>query len=214
MTGLGWNGTKLYVNSTYSSYNRCYTFNYYNTYFSNRADYITDFWGTENGYDIAYLNGDIWMAVDNSTSPIRCYEKTSGGVLEAIPASIGIGSDVRGVTYETGTDSPYLWVSNQTTDELYRINLFTGIADNDKLLLSNLWLSCSTNPFHSSVVISGNGFFGASILEIYDITGRVLESVGFSGTYTWNATGMPDGAYLVNVSDCEGNRESLKLLKL
>ncbi|MCD4774416.1 MAG: T9SS type A sorting domain-containing protein [Candidatus Aegiribacteria sp.] len=214
MTGLGWNGTKLYASTTYSSYNGCYTFNFYSTYFSNKADYIFDFWGPEKGYDIAYLNGDIWMAVDNSTSPIRCYEKASGGVLDAIPASIGIGSDVHGVTCETGTDAPYLWVSNQTTDELYRINLFTGIADDDKPLLSNLRLSCSTNPFYSSVVITGNDFFGASILEIYDVTGRILESVSFSGTYTWNATGIPDGAYFVNVSDCEGNREFLKLLKL
>ena len=68
------------------------------------------------------------MAVDDATSPIRCYEVTSGGVLEAIPASIGIGSTIRGMTYELGTDSLYIWASNPTTDELYRIHLdFTAL---------------------------------------------------------------------------------------
>ncbi|MCK4807774.1 MAG: T9SS type A sorting domain-containing protein, partial [Candidatus Aegiribacteria sp.] len=156
-----------------------------------------------------------WMAVDNATSPIRCYEETSGGVLEAIPASIGIGSDIRGVTYETGTDAPCLWVSNQTTDELYRIDLYnTGISDDDGQILPDLELSCSSNPFFSSVVITGSGYSGTSNLEIHDTSGRMVENVNFSATYTWNTTGIPAGAYIVTVSDCEGNRKSLKLLKL
>ena len=48
------------------------------------------------------------MAVDNATGPIRCYEATLGGVLEAIPATIGIGSTISGMIYELGTDSPYI----------------------------------------------------------------------------------------------------------
>ena len=213
MTGLGWSGTKLYAGTTYYSYNGCYSFNYYNTYFSGRANYIYDFWGTEDGYDIAYLDGDIWMAVDNATSPVRRYEQTSGGVLEAIPASIGIGSDIHGVTCETGTDGPYLWVSNQTTDELHRIDLLTGIND-DEPVMSHLQLSCSTNPFLSSVVITCSDCSGASILEIHDVAGRMVERVNFIDTYTWNAGGIPAGAYIVTVTDVAGNRESLKLLKL
>ena len=131
-----------------------------------------------------------------------------------IPADIGIGSDIHGITYETGTNAPFLWFSNQTTDELYRINIYTGIADDVEPVLSELQLSLSSNPFYSSVVITGNGFSGTSVLEIHDATGRMIESSSFMGTYTWYATGLPTGTYIVTVSDCEGSRESMKLLKL
>ncbi len=214
MTGLGWNSTKLYTSTTYGSYDGCYTFNFYNTYFSGKSTYIPGYWGSESGYDIAYHDGDIWMAVDNATSPIRRYEQTSGGVLEMIPADIGIGSDIHGVTYETVVDAPFLWVSNQTTDELYRIDIYTGIADDVELVLPELNLSFSSNPFYSSVVITGSGFSSTSVLEIHDAAGRMIESSRFGGTYTWFAAGLPTGTYIVTVSDCEGSRESMKLLKL
>jgi hypothetical protein len=113
----------MYASTTYSSYEGCYSFYFSGSYFTSKTDYIADYWGTNNGYDIAYENGNIWMAVDNATSPIRCYEATSGGVLQMVPASIGIGSTIRGMAYETGTDSPYIWASNTTTDELYRIEI-------------------------------------------------------------------------------------------
>ena len=214
MTGLGWNSNKLYTSTTYGSYEGCYTFNFYTTYFSGKSTYIPGYWGSESGYDIAYHDGDIWMAVDNATSPIRCYEQTSGGVLSMIPADIGIGSDIYGVTYETGTDAPYLWVSNQTTDELYRIDIYTGIADNVELVLPDMQLSFSSNPFYSSVVITGSGFSSTSVLEIHATAGRMIERSNFGGTYTWFATGLPTGTYIVTVSDFEGSRESMKLLKL
>ena len=214
MTGLGWNSTKLYTSTTYGSYDGCYTFNFYNTYFSGKSTYIPGYWGSESGYDIAYHDGDIWMAVDNATSPIRRYEQTSGGVLEMIPADIGIGSDIHGVTYETVVEAPFLWVSNQTTDELYRIDIYTGIADDVELVLPELNLSFSSNPFYSSVVITGSGFSSTSVLEIHDAAGRMIESSRFGGTYTWFAAGLPTGTYIVTVSDCEGSRESMKLLKL
>ena len=213
MTGLGWDGTKLYTSTTYGSYEGCYTFNF-TTYFSGKSTYIPGFWGSESGYDIAYHDSNIWMAVDNATSPVRCYEQTSGGVLAMIPADIGIGSDIHGVTYETGTDAPFLWVSNQTTDEIYRIDIYTGIAEDDVIILPELQLSLSSNPFYSSVVITGRGFSGNSVLDIHDAVGRRIESSSFSGTYTWFTAGLPTGTYIVTVSDCEGSMESIKLLKL
>lgn len=113
----------MYGSTTYSTYEGCYRYYFSGSAFTSKSTYIGDYWGSNSGYDIAYESGNIWLAVDNATSPIRCYEATSGGVLEAIPASIGIGSTVRGITYELDTDSPFIWASNPTTDELYRIDV-------------------------------------------------------------------------------------------
>lgn len=177
-----------------------------------RQIYISDYIGLEIGYDITFFDGDIWMANDNTTSPIGRYEQASGAVLDRIAADIGIGSEIRGVTCETGTVAPYLWVSNQTKDELYRIDLFTGIASEPAL--PDPYLSLSSNPFYSSVVITGSGFSSTSILEIHDIAGRIVASSSFGGIYTWNAAELPTGAYILTVSDSEANRESIKILKL
>ncbi|MCK5036904.1 MAG: T9SS type A sorting domain-containing protein [Candidatus Sabulitectum sp.] len=156
------------------------------------------------------------MANDNATSPVGCYQQTSGTLIDSLTSDIGIGSEIRGVTCETGTDSPYLWVSNQTTDELYRIDLYTEANDDDESepVLPYPHLSLSSNPFYSSVMITGSGFSNTSVLEIHDLSGRRIESSSFSGTYSWNAVGLPAGAYIVTVSDFEGRRKFLKLLKL
>jgi hypothetical protein len=62
------------------------------------------------------------MAVADNVNPVNCYN-SSGTVIDQIPASIGIGTSIRGLTFEPGTDSPIIWASNVDTDEIYQVDV-------------------------------------------------------------------------------------------
>jgi hypothetical protein len=163
-------------------------------------------------HDIAYLNGDIWYACDDSDSPIKAFATT--GVLTdyiwdtVIPAA-------HGLCFE---DSQYLWASNYYTDELYRINLIpTGIEGSDPQ--AALSLVSDINPFTASVTIQGNGFSQAAVLDIYDIMGRMVYTTSFNGSHTWagndlNGNPVPSGAYTAFVHDGSSGGISLRMLRL
>lgn len=125
LTGLSWNGTDMYGSTTYSSYEGCYTYPFSGSSFTGQSTYIDDYEGNPDGHDIAYDNGDIWMAVNAGTNPIRRYN-TGGFVTGVIPDTIGIGTEIRGLTYEEGE---YLWASNITTDKIYKIDVSNVALD-------------------------------------------------------------------------------------
>ena len=214
-------GTTTYMSTTTTSgaYEGCYTMTYTNpsSGFINQADYIADYSGTPVGYDIGYQSstGYIWMATDNATSPLLCYENSSGDVLESIPASIGIGSDIRGVAFE-GTSSQFIWVSNQTTNELYKIDLqMTGIEVNTSVNPStSAEISCSENPFCSNTVVSLAGFTGNISVEVYDIQGRKVLSEVAESSIILNGQSLPSGSYLILATDEMGCSATSRVIKL
>jgi WD40 repeat protein len=73
-------------------------------------------------------------------------------------------------------------------------------------------LQVSSNPFTSSVVITGAGFSSGTI-RIYDIMGRTLQSEPFSGSYVWTDNEACSGTYFAEVIDSQGSA-TVKLLKL
>jgi len=73
-------------------------------------------------------------------------------------------------------------------------------------------LHAGENPFRGSVVITGTGYDSAAI-QIFDISGRTVLSGPFNGSLVWNAAEVPQGAYLVRVTDASGS-STLRMVKL
>ena len=59
-----------------------------------------------------------------------------------------------------------------------------------------------------------NDKFNVSTVSIYDVHGRAVHRINTvsSGTYTWNASGLPAGVYLVRA--VMGNRTLQKKIML
>ncbi len=114
----------------------------------------------------------------------------------------------------------HLWVSNPADGVIYEIDLdATGIGESEGAAVEQLSLDVSENPSSGSVTFSGSGFGIGSVIEIYQITGRLVLSAGFDGTYTWDGCGssgepLPMGTYLTRVSDPAGGEVKLTLSRL
>ncbi len=207
MTGLSAQDNYLYVASR--SQNRVYRYNM--PAINNRAQHVY-FSGYSQTRDIALTPDTImWVASDNASIPLRGYNR-SGTVVDHIDP--GLVSSARGVAIDP---DGYLWVSNMDTDEIYKIDLTQGIETSD--LENSLNIAVSTNPFLSSVVITGEGFAGNSVISIFDIRGHLIVQDSFNGSYAWdgsssNSTPVPSGAYFAVVVDNNGNSASAKLLRL
>jgi len=162
-------------------------------------------------YDIGYSDGEIWFACDDSDSPIKAFSTTgalTGYVMDTVvPAA-------HGLCFE---DSRFLWASDIYTDKLYRIDLNpTGIAGGE--VQAGLSLSCSMNPFYTIVTVSGEGFSPDAILEVFDLSGRLVLSVPFNGYFNWSGSSeagdqVASGAYIVVVRD-GSHQENLRLVRL
>jgi len=160
--------------------------------------YCTTFPGLGTSvHDIAWQSGGVWIAREASDFPILAYNTTGeciGSVdCAVISAAAGLTLDGNG----------FLWVSNPDNDTIYQLDLTTGIGEGSVAGVDSRVLSFSENPFQSNVVVSGEGFSGAS-LAIFDLTGRTVETAAFQGNYAWNAAGVPSGSYYVRVSDSAG----------
>lgn len=160
------------------------------------STYMTLFPGLGTGcHDIAFrAGGGVWIARDNSDSPIIAYN-TSGvlsGYVESsvISAASGLAVDPQG----------HLWASNPDNDTIYQIDVTTGTAGEQSSSITPRALSISENPFAGSVLITGTGFSGAEI-SVYDIFGRSVASAPFPGSYLWNAQSVSPGIYFARVSD-------------
>ncbi len=186
--------------------------------YTSKSDYIGNYSGTPTGYDIGYqpndATGDIWMANDNATSPVACYQAGSGGIVMSLEASIGIGSQIRGVAFEEGSGQ-YLWVSNQTTDELYRIDLTTDTENTSDFDIPGVAeITTARNPFYSSTLITLTGFSGNVSLEIFDLRGRMVMSEVAECNLLLDGTSLPSGAYLIRATDETCNSATASVLKL
>ncbi len=169
-----------------------------------------------NGYsqtrDIAITPDTIvWVASDNTSIPVRGYNR-SGVVVDYIDS--GLVSSVRGVAIDP---EGYLWVSNMQADKIYKIDLTEGIETSNPD--NPLNITVSSNPFLSSVIITGEGFAGNSEITIFDIQGHLIMQDSFNGSYAWdgsssNSTPVPCGTYFAVVIDSNGNSVSAKLLRL
>jgi hypothetical protein len=213
-------GNTTYASDTYSSYEGCYslTFSSSSSGYSSRTTYIGDYAGTPTGYDIGYErgadgSGDIWMAVDDATSPVKCYQASTGGMVEGIEASIGIGSDIRGVCFEDSS-SRYLWVSNQTTDQLYRIDLGTAVGEGGRAGIKPLGINVGQNPFYGVTTVYLNGFGDHAILQVFDLCGREVLSEPAGQSCMLDGSLLPAGVYVLRAIDPAGRIATASVVKL
>ena len=196
MTGACTNGSVLYFFG--KDYYSQYVTQQFSTGGSTSTVYMDHFPGLGTAYDTAWLSGGMWIARDDSDSPILAYD-TDGlcvGWVEGTVVSAAMGL--------TMDDSDYLWASNPDDDTIYQLSVTTGVAEGATSGLDPQTVSVSENPFRSSVVITGTGFTEA-VLDIFDVCGRRIESSPFSGSYTWDASDAPAGAYLARIRDAEGS---------
>ena len=210
-TGLGWSEDNLYSSSTFAGFESCEKYDFNGTQFGNQTEYIDEYSGSDDGFDIALLGGNVWMATDNATSPVMCYQQGSGSFLTGIPAASGIGGEVRGVAVE----SDKIWVSNTATDQLYRITEISDIGNTSTPVdpsLPGIEILC--NPFRSTVGFSANAC-GAWQVEIFDTCGRVIYAVEFTDSMIWDSGSYTAGRglYLAIFTNSEGIRQSEKLIK-
>ena len=140
-------------------------------------------------YDTAWISGGLWIARDLSDSPILCYD-TDGVLVNHVDGSIV--SAARGLTID---GDGYLWASNPDDDKIYQLDVSTGVGSIENV---SEGLRVERNPFSSAAVITGSGFEEATI-EIFDVSGRSMESGDFSGSFTWNAAEAPSGTYFAVV---------------
>ena len=96
----------------------------------------------------------------------------------------------------------YVWIWIQQT---------TGVTEGTAPSPSRT-LSASSNPFMELVTVTGEGF-SAGTLHIFDVYGRTILEVPFSGSFAWDGSGISNGTYFVRVTDDSGS-SSLRLLKL
>lgn len=165
---------------------------------STSSIYMNSFPGLGSAaYDVAWISGGIWIARDVADSPIVAYD-TSGLMVGHVDG--GTVSAAMGLTID---GEGYLWASNPDNDTIYQLDVSTGIGESAPDPAGRD-LSFSRNPFVSSVVITAEGFSGATI-EIFDLSGRRVHTDSFSGVYTWNAMNVPAGSYFARVSDGTGS---------
>ena len=177
---------------------------------SSRAQHVY-FNGYSQTRDIAITPDSIvWVASDNAAIPVRAYNR-NGVVVDYIDPDLV--SSVRGVAIDP---EGYLWLSNMEMDLIYKIDLTEGIESSDPDNPFNI--TVSSNPFLSSVVITGEGFAGNSEIAIFDIQGHLIVQNSFDGSYAWdgssNTTPVPSGTYFAVVMDNNGNSDTVKLLRL
>ncbi len=93
----------------------CHYVDYFN---SDSLEVYLDFTGASGDiFDIAYDGGNIWLAWDNSSQPVRMYD-TGGAVIDYLPGSLI--PQATGLTMDT---DGYLWVSDNDNDLIYKVDL-------------------------------------------------------------------------------------------
>jgi hypothetical protein len=89
---------------------------------SDSLEIYLDFTGTSGDtYDIAWQEGDIWLALDSASQPVRRYD-TAGTVVDFLPGSL-----IPQATGLTMDPEGYLWVSDNDGDLIYRVDLGTAL---------------------------------------------------------------------------------------
>ena len=200
MTGLA------AVNSSYvylSSRAQNSTYRYYASTMSSRYHYNT-YSGASQTRDIAMNSqGEVWVATDWTSMPLRLYD-TNDQMVDHITSALIPGA--RGVTIDA---EGYLWVSDVTTDTVYKLDLTEGVEGSEE---NTGLLQPSANPFSSQVTVTGNGFGSDALITVYDIRGNVISSDEFSGAFTVGAgTELKNGVYFVKVNDSLGRESVLRL---
>lgn len=210
MTGASFNGSVLYAFGNASGTNAYSVHKFNPTSGSSTGQYMTstDFPGLlPEVYDIAYSTAGVWVARDESDSPIICYN-TSGAVTgyvlgTTVPSAAGLAIDPSG----------YLWVSDPENDKIYKLDITTSISETAVEIQGQNPIFPAANPFQSIAVVNAGGYPDGAAVEIFDIRGRLVYTGSVSnGLFSWNASADPAGTYMIKVTEA-GNSAILRMVK-
>ena len=203
MTGAAFNGSTIYAFGNIYGSTTQYSVHKYTTAGSSSGQYMNqlDFPGlAPAAYDIAYSAEGMWVARDESDSPILRYN--TSGVLTGyvmgtdVPAAAGLAVD----------DQGFLWVSDPDSDKIYKVDTSTSIDGATAGVFDSRLLAPQMNPFSSLTVVSVQGFAGGASVELFDTTGRRMQSGTVQdGTFTVDGASLPAGTYILRVTDSAGS---------
>lgn len=203
MTGAAFNGSTIYAFGNIYGSTTQFSVHKYTIAGSSAGQYMTplDFPGLEPAvYDIAYAADGMWVARDESDSPILMYN--TDGVLTGyimgteVPAAAGLAVDPDG----------YLWVSDPVNDKIYKVDYLTSVDNTSAGVNGSRTIQPSVNPFSSVSVITVQGFTGGAAVELFDTSGRrVQNGVLQSGSFTVDGSALPAGAYILRITDSAGS---------
>jgi len=211
VTGASFNGSTLYAFGTTTGTNQFIVEKFNPTTGSNTGQYMypADFPGLQTtSYDIAFSSEGVWVARDESDSPILRYNDSGQitGYVEGatISCAAGLTVDADG----------FLWVSDPDNDKIYKLDTSTSVADETTFGIGQVSLTPAVNPFTASVMINATGYSDGTTVEVFDLRGRLLETGTISGSsYFWDASEEAAGTYLIRVSDTV-NTSVARLMKI
>ncbi len=210
MTGAAFNGSTIYAFGNIYGSTTQFSVHKYTTSGSSSGQYMNqlDFPGLQPAvYDIAYSASGMWVARDESDSPILRYN-TSGAVTGYV-----MGTDVPAAAGLAVDDDGYLWVSDPDNDKIYKVDTTTSIDENTAGVSAARTILPGANPFSSLTVVSVQGFNGGAYAELFDTTGRRVQSGSVQdGSFTVNGSLLPAGTYILRISDSTGS-SSVRLCK-
>ena len=161
--------------------------------------------------DIAYdeVNNMIWLATNATGDPIRSFN-TQAQVVSTISSSIGIGSDICGLTMATMDDHRILWASDLSTDKIYKIDLDYTTSINNHVKSDAVYLPgivCQVDNVSKKVIIENRNITGGDrniSLTLYTMQGDEVFCTTFSNRYIWNGNSqagkqLSRGIYLAQI---------------
>ena len=211
MTGASASGSVLYAFGNAYTAGQFTVEKYNPTTGADTGEYMSavDFPGLEGTtYDIAFSSEGVWVARDESDSPVLRYNtigELTGYIMGSTVASAaGLAVDTDG----------FLWVSDPDSDKIYKLDTTVSIADENTFGISQVSLTPAVNPFTASVMINATGYAEGTTVEVFDLRGRLLETGSISASsYFWDASKEAAGTYLVRVSDTS-NSSVVRLMKI
>ena len=210
MTGAAFDGTyTLAFGNVYGSTTQ-YSVHKYSSSGSSSGNYMNavDFPGLAPAvYDIAWTADGVWVARDESDSPIRRYN-TAGAVTGYI-----LGTEVPFAAGLTVDGDGYLWVSDPANDKIYKVDTTTSIEDASHGIPAERDLRVSANPFMISTTLNCAGFNSSAVVTVFDIRGRMVQqSVAGGSDFLLDGSDLSPGTYLIRVTD-SGGSSTLRVCK-
>lgn len=161
----------------------------------------------------------VWVAcggTDNNSAVLKAFETKiqiveeaqitpPAKLLDSIPASIGIGTDVWGLAFEKNTKR-YLWVGNETTKKIYKVDIDAPTQITQQLKVPGL----SPNEI---IIHKVSGIYkiripvkGGHTASMEDYKGKTIVSWGGSEDTSFNISEkqLAAGMYVIRVKTSDG----------
>jgi hypothetical protein len=203
VTGAAFNGSTIYAFGNIYGSTTQFSVHKYTTAGSSSGQYMNqlDFPGLQPAvYDIAWSAAGVWVARDESDSPVLRYD-TSGNLTGYVS-----GTEVPAAAGLTVDSSGYLWVSDPVNDKIYKVDTSTSVEEGHTTPMDTRIIQPEMNPFPSSAFVTVSGFGPGARAELYDVLGRIVQRPAVSdGVLMVEGSALPPGTYVLRVFDSGGS---------